>query len=265
MEKGGLNVQSIQDFRKYFDGLSGPGTAPAWGSPWPKQYTQLERPDGPLPFPTVRLVVIPLEDSPSLVSAAAAATREVVSALPPGDMFLNARNSYHVTLFHTSGLFDPVTDPLQFDGGLPAGLAPCDRPCSSLVTLEAERERVESLAARTAAPQLEVDRVVFADSGVLLLLLLEVETNSVVEIRRNAREVLPGMPAKVPSIIHVSLMRYLSPARLSPEQIQRLQYVCKKWTDQMRGKRFTPSNLWYVQEKEFSTIAGNRVVMPFNR
>ena len=84
----------------------------------------------------------------------------------------------------------------------------------------------------------------FAPSGVLLLLLVEAETNSVSEMRRRAREAFPGMPAKLPSIIHVSLMRYLNPVELSPAKIQRLGDVCKKWTQKMRGMRVAPSSLW---------------------
>ena len=75
--------------------------------------------------------------------------------LTAGDMFLNARNGYHITLFHTSGLLDPVTDPMQPSGGFPASLLPCDRPVSTPDTLEAERTQLEMLAAQTQPPTLE--------------------------------------------------------------------------------------------------------------
>ena len=86
-------MDAVQGSRQYFLGLGGGSGAPNgttqqpafWGSPQPIKYVDLPEPAGPLAFPTVRLLVIPLEDGPALQSQAAAATREVVSKLPPGN------------------------------------------------------------------------------------------------------------------------------------------------------------------------------------
>jgi len=243
LSQKGLNVDGIKQIRPFFSGLGGSPETPAWGGPRPKKYTELEPPAGPLAFPTVRLLVLPLGDAPLLVSRAAAATREVVSVLPAGDMFLNSQAKYHVTLFHTSGLWDPTTDPLDPTGGFASSSAPCERARSTDATLSRERERLEALAACTEAPTVVVDRVIFADSGVLLLLFVE-QGRAVEEIRRKARELFPGMPSKQPNIIHTSLMRYLNPHQLTAEQTQAVQTVCRRWTLRLRGMKLSPQSLW---------------------
>ncbi len=90
----------------------------------------------------------------------------------------------------------------------------------------------------------QVDRIIFADSGVLLLLMLEVEGDSIGNLRSRGRDLLPGMPEKQPNIIHVSLMRYLNPIALSAKETQDVIAVCEKWTCELRGKRFVPRNMW---------------------
>ncbi len=48
---------------------------------WPKQYVQMEP---PLPAHSVRLLVLPLDECPSISSAAAAAAAKVAGLLPSG-------------------------------------------------------------------------------------------------------------------------------------------------------------------------------------
>ncbi len=50
------------------------------GTPWPRSYADF--PDGPLPEHSVRLLVLPLEDSPALAAAGSAVTRDVLAVLP---------------------------------------------------------------------------------------------------------------------------------------------------------------------------------------
>lgn len=262
LELKNLSLDAIRGVRKYFGGLRGGEAVKTWGSPWPKEYSQLEPPDGPLPFPTVRLLVIPLEDAPKVVSLAAAATREVVKHLPSGEMFMNQRSSYHVTLFHTSGLWEPVTNPFVAGGECAPTTPPPQRYRSSDSTLEKEIEVLTSLAAATLPPILKVDRLALADSGTLLLLLTEYGDSNVSRLRERGRQLFPGMPTNQPNIIHVSLMRTLNPTALDKQQLHAVQQVCKKWTEKMKGLVFAPSNLWFVHEKEYSTVIGRRHILP---
>eukprot|EP00873_Tetraselmis_striata_P046659 jgi/Tetstr1/466923/TSEL_011377.t1 len=264
--KGGINVEAVRGIRKYFEGLSSADGPQTWGSPWPKDYTQLSHPEGPLLFPSVRLLVVPLEDAPRLVSMAAAATREVVAQLPPGDMFLNARGDYHITLFHVSDLFDPVTDPLAAGGGVEPGTPPFQRQRSSDAVLSKELELLTALAADTPAPVLEVDRIALADSGTLLLLLTERSSRSggggIGSLRQAGRRLFPGKPAREPNIIHVTLMRTLNPTQLSDAQLEAVGQACRKWSAKMRGMTFSPANLWFVHERQYSTVVGRRHILP---
>lgn len=56
-----------------------PAPVPQGDLPWPKRYAQL---DEPLPPNAVRLLVVPFEDVPALVSKAAAAAADVAAVLP---------------------------------------------------------------------------------------------------------------------------------------------------------------------------------------
>ena len=57
---------------------------------WPKQYTDMQP---PLPPAAVRLLVLPLEESPALASAAAAAAAKIANLLPQGTK-ASARSLY---------------------------------------------------------------------------------------------------------------------------------------------------------------------------
>ena len=119
---------------------------------------------------------------------------------------------------------------------------------------------------------LQIHSVVFADSGSLLLLFTD-STGLVHALRKRLKLTFPGLGLtptsqpqlkmhllgfhpfcpfpvgaadKQPSILHVTLARLLSPDQMKREEIDRVTQACKRWTEHLRGKRFSPDALWYA-------------------
>jgi hypothetical protein len=70
------------------------------------------------------------------------------------------------------------------------------------------------------------------------------------------------MAALQVQIIHTSLLRITTPEPLPAAVAASVTAVCKEVTNELRGKRFSPRNLWFIFESTFSTIEGTRRAMP---
>uniref|UniRef100_A0A7R9VQP7 Uncharacterized protein n=1 Tax=Chlamydomonas euryale TaxID=1486919 RepID=A0A7R9VQP7_9CHLO len=229
--------------------------------PWPKRYDDF--PGGALPQHAVRLLVLPLDASPSLTAVASVVTRDVRAALPPeASVFCNARSNYHVTVFHTSHPTDQRPSPRAPGGGVAAGGAPSRAPTAA--ELAEEADVVAACVARVASPRLVLDRVVMAASGTLLLTWVD-PTGNVAALRESLHAAFPGACTKQARIIHSSLLRVLSDEQLSSDDVRKVNDVCERWTAKLRGRCVSPPLAWWVNETEFSTIVGDRTLMPLRR
>ncbi|EFJ45201.1 hypothetical protein VOLCADRAFT_106011 [Volvox carteri f. nagariensis] len=281
---GDLNPKAIEPLKSWFHGVEDPEE-----TPWPKKYTELEP---PLQFGAVRLLVVPLDDSPVVLRIAASVTADVMRLLPDGTkVFANARGNYHCTVFHTSQPTDPRPDPTRPDGGTDPTLEPSRRRLPTDAEWRRELEIVRQLVAATPQPLLrppQLERVVQASTGVLLLTWTEVGQGAVVsDLRRRLREAFPGAstkqtlprsthnkvrtppknslsPTKIfvkATIIHSSLLRIVSSRPLGPAAVDAVSEACRHWTAKLRGTLYTPRTLWFIREMEFSTIEGDREVL----
>mmetsp|Transcript_13786 Transcript_13786/g.29733 ORF Transcript_13786/g.29733 Transcript_13786/m.29733 type:complete len:359 (-) Transcript_13786:849-1925(-) len=251
----GLNLPGIKAMQPWFHGVSDGET------PWPKRYDEFAE---PLPPHAVRLLVIPLEDSPALGATAAAVTRDILQLLPASAKhFSNARTNYHCTIFHTSHPLDTRADALLADGGVPDLSLPCAKrrgPTSQ--ELQQEADTVRRVAEAGPSPMLVLDRVVMANSGTLLITWTD-PSGYVEDLRQRLKTAFPGATSKQASIIHTSLMRIVDSEQLTPGVVAAVGAKCKEWTDKLRGKIYTPPALWWVVENEFSTINGDRTRLLF--
>lgn len=115
-----------------------------------------------------------------------------------------ARNSYHVTVFFLSLPTDPVTDPVS--RLLPSPATP-GKPW-----LEPDHRREEDIidsALRKlghGTVELEVDRIIMAPSGTLLLLFRDAH-GTLASVRSALQDAFPAAPAKQTSIAHCTLLR----------------------------------------------------------
>ena len=119
---------------------------------------------------------------------------------------------------------------------------------------EAVRSAVQSVVRR---PRLVVEGVTFSRSGTLLLLFIE-EGGVVRRLRADLKEAFKGAPEKQPNILHASLLRVLSPETLPAESLESINRVCDEWTVKLRGQIFEPEHLWFVLEREFATVSGEK-------
>ncbi|KAG2494072.1 hypothetical protein HYH03_007715 [Edaphochlamys debaryana] len=250
-----LNAKAIEPLVSWFHGVDVEGE-----TPWPKKYPEL---DEPLQFGAVRLLVIPLDDSPVILRIAAAVTADVMRLLPEGvKVFANARGNYHCTVFHTSQPTDPRPDPATPNGGVDLAAPPAARRLPTASEWARELAMVQKLVADTPVPTLRLERVVQASTGVLLLTWTEVGTNSIVtDLRARLRKAFPGASTKQASIIHSSLLRIVTPHPLGAAAVEAVSAACERWTERLRGTLYKPKTLWFIREAEFSTITGEREVL----
>jgi hypothetical protein len=155
------------------------------------------------------------EGGDALRDAAAEACAEFTAALPPGfRTYQNPKASYHSTVFHTANPSDP-------------------RPADEAF-IAAELQTCAALVAATPALRVEVDRVVLASSGVLLVLLNEQGQgpSPTDDLRVRCRAAFPDAPKKQATfVMHVSLCRVeTAPAggrrRVVRRDAARRQSVC---------------------------------------
>ncbi|PRW57675.1 hypothetical protein C2E21_3465 isoform B [Chlorella sorokiniana] len=256
----GLNLPAVAAMQQYFDNLEGEGEAR------PLEYSRFPV---PLPPGSVRLGVIFFQEfNRQLADMVHQAAQEVVAALPPGCKFhVNRPSHYHLTIYMTS---QPHTlRPNPFDpaaGGLPEGSAEeqaaAAKPDPDNLKREIEAFRVA--AAGTDAPRFEVHRLLMADSGTLLLCSVD-HSGHLAQLRKRLRHAFPGGPPKQSTIVHASIARVLTPSQLSKEHIAAVQEVCDRWTSRLRGQRFDPDRISFIQEHTFTTVEGPRVPLPFKR
>ena len=249
---GGVDAAAVSGCTRYFGGLA--EGAGEWRAAWPREYASLSP---PLPFPSVRLAVFPLADSPQLRNGAAAAAAAVARALPPETVcHLQPPNSLHVSVFFVSHPSDVCTDTVHRAPHEVAGSSDGLAPSAEAVALEREAVR-DTLERAQRRPKMLVERVTFARSGTLLLLFVE-EGGMVRNLRSDLREALPGAPAKQPNILHASLLRLLSPTTLPADAVERVDRVCDEWTQRLQGQAWEPEYLWFVLEREFATVSGEK-------
>jgi hypothetical protein len=238
--------------------------------PRPRNYSEFL----PLPLPpnSVRLLVIPLESSPSIAALGAAITRDVVKAIaetsPKTIAWNNQRIFYHVTVFHTSHPRSLRPDPFDPSGGVQgeqaAGKDTLNASSPSDETLAREETVLRDLIAlEQEPPVLEIDRVLMTSGGTLIIAWVD-RKGGVQQLRQKLRFSFPGASSKQSSMIHTSLTRIVSqdgsdlPPASSPA-IKRIQEVCDRWTEKLKGKTFIPSTLWFIKETTFSTIEGPKI------
>eukprot|EP01026_Neomeris_dumetosa_P061599 TRINITY_DN58137_c0_g1_i9.p1 TRINITY_DN58137_c0_g1~~TRINITY_DN58137_c0_g1_i9.p1 ORF type:complete len:109 (-),score=11.84 TRINITY_DN58137_c0_g1_i9:284-610(-) len=101
-----------------------------------------------------------------------------------------------------------------------------------------------------------------SEGGVLIICWLD-RSGSVRKIRSTCRSTFPGAAKKQSSIIHTSLLRILTAEQLSDEVKQKIDHLCTKWNRENRGLTLVAHKLWYIHERSFSTIVGDRFVFPF--
>eukprot|EP01025_Chloroclados_australasicus_P000247 TRINITY_DN10118_c0_g1_i1.p1 TRINITY_DN10118_c0_g1~~TRINITY_DN10118_c0_g1_i1.p1 ORF type:complete len:202 (+),score=22.71 TRINITY_DN10118_c0_g1_i1:25-606(+) len=189
-------------------------------------------------------------------------TREVMGALPMGtDAFSNRRTNYHITLFHTSRPDDPRPDALQPSGGVERSVPGPERPAPTEDALKAELAVCESIAADTSTAVVQFERVFLADTGSLVMAWSDAG-GLVEKLRSKYIAKFPGAPSKQAGIIHTTLMRILTPSSIDEHVRSDIMRICDKWTKKLAGRTWTPENVWLVYETEFSTIEGERHVMP---
>ncbi|KAK9817064.1 hypothetical protein WJX72_009004 [[Myrmecia] bisecta] len=242
--KGGLSLPSVTDISSKFDIQEGLAT--------PLRYSELR-----LAPSAVRLVVAPLTAAPSMVEQAVEVSDSIRRIIPTGYVVLeNDPSLFHVTLFHTSQAFDPRPDP--FDPSPDLSTDPQSRPVITPQLLDHELQTVHGLAASVGPINLEVYRVVFADSGTLLLCSID-RSGQLTRLRQQLRASFPGASTKQTSTMHVSLLRVLTPQQLSPDVIRDIQEACDTWTERLRGRTFTLDRLWHIREHIFAAVTGKRV------
>ncbi len=95
----------------------------------------------------------------------------------------------------------------------------------------------------TPHAEMQVHRVLLADSGTLLVCLID-QTGNLNHLRAQLQGAFPGAPTRQTQIMHVSVLRLLTAKQLSPEQRQHLQAVCDKYTAKLKGMQVTATELW---------------------
>ncbi|KAI8469452.1 MAG: hypothetical protein J3K34DRAFT_522119 [Monoraphidium minutum] len=250
----GLDPAAVAALQPYFD-----HTDPEIATlPWPKAYTALSP---PLPPRAVRLLVAPLSDNaPGLAALAARVAGECLRVVPPGfKVFANARADLHITLFQLSQFQDSRPDTLSASGGANASAPNEARPAPGRAQLEAELAAAEEVVGGAAPLRLELERVVLARSGTLLLTWSD-PGGTAAALRDRLRDRFPGASAKQPFTVHTSLWRLVGPAgaALPGAAARALADEARRWTEKVRGRPLEARVLWHVIEAEFSTIRGER-------
>eukprot|EP01025_Chloroclados_australasicus_P034078 TRINITY_DN348_c0_g1_i5.p1 TRINITY_DN348_c0_g1~~TRINITY_DN348_c0_g1_i5.p1 ORF type:complete len:334 (-),score=25.96 TRINITY_DN348_c0_g1_i5:483-1484(-) len=249
----GLNIDEIEKVQSWFEGL---GT----DSVNALEYTN---PSSPLPYLSNRLLAITLEDDLYICRRGTELIQMIKNSLPPGtDVFANKEEYFHVTLFHTSHPSDVRADPIEPSGGVDLTQPNHRRQEATAGQLKREREEIQDVVEVSKPPKLEIDRAVMTQGGVLIICWLD-RSGSIRRIRQTCRNSFPGAAKKQSQIIHTSLLRILTANQLDDDIIGKIDKICKQWTRENRGLSLIPHKLWYVHERSFSTIKGDRFVFPF--
>eukprot|EP00889_Picochlorum_renovo_P003609 jgi/Picre1/30639/NNA_006000.t1 len=123
------------------------------------------------------------------------------------------------------------------------------------VRVGGEIQTMKDIVAQHKSPVFRVHRIVLADSGTLLLCLVEISPHSsVFHMRKAFRKAFPGSPPKQSTIYHASLGRIVTPEQLSEEKRREIHDMCEAWTRQLQGHEFTVDELFHVREVQFKTV-----------
>jgi len=250
-ESDGLDLSAVRDSGKYFS-VEGNKVEPL-------EYAKFET---PLARGAVRLGVFRLrkEDADGLAGEVRNASKAIASKFPVGSLVhFNNPEHYHITVQMVSHPSNPRPDAFAPGGGL-EGQYPSIIPAPSPSHLHKETSLYKSIAAADSSPELKVHSMIFANSGTLLLLFTE-SSGKVQRLRQDLAKAMPGAVEKQPSILHITLCRMLrcgaSGEQMTAEQRERVVQACAEWTSILRGRSFTPSSLWHVQENVFTYVDAN--------
>lgn len=213
----------------------------------------------PLPPRSVRLCVAFMDD-PTLAEEVHMAASDIFARGLTPDHFHHKSSSshYHVTIFMTSQPHDMRPDPYTSPDGKHHHVEP------RIDMLEREIQTMKDIVSTVAPPiTLEVYKILLADSGTLLLCLLDT-SDSIYSIRRCFRESFPGAPPKQSTIYHMSLGRIVTPKQFSREQRHHIQSLCSTWSETLRGRRCVVKELHHVIEDQFTTVYGERTPLPLD-
>lgn len=250
----GLNLGAIEAQSLYFNVSREKGGKNQQRRVQPLSYTQFV--PVPLPPKAVRLCVAFMDD-PSLSDDIYKAACDIFDrGLPPDHFYHESRQShYHTTLFMTSRPDDMRPDPWSIDA--------CMQHVGPSVDVIAKEIQMMKDIVGTVSQQiiLEVYKILLADSGTLLLCLLDT-SDRIHGIRKAFRESFPGAPSKQSTIYHMSLGRIVTPKQFSPEQRQHIQSLCSTWSERLRGRRCLLEELHHVIEEQFTTVEGERTALP---
>ncbi|KAK9867899.1 hypothetical protein WJX84_009063 [Apatococcus fuscideae] len=125
-----------------------------------------------------------------------------------------------------------------------------------------ERRAIEPIASAIKRPILQVEQIVLANSGTLLLCFRDQSPN-LHNLRAALRHQFPGAPTKQSSICHVTLGRILSQKQIASETRATLAASCQEWSNKLQGKRFSPAHVWHILEETFTKCDGPRQNFPF--
>lgn len=248
--RDGLNLAAITAIRQFYGSLE--------ADPEPLLYENFPT---PLQQGAVRLVVFkPLNQDP-LIDLAQSACQDILASAPTGmQPHASLPDNFHLTVFMTSQPGDPRADPFILGGGIDPSHPPVPIPAPTKAILQQEIDVCRQIAL-TAAPAFEVHSVVFANSGTLLLCLVDT-TGRLAGMRQKIRKAFPGASSKQSSIMHMTLGRLLKPRQLTEQERQAIQQRCSHWSSKLKGTVFKPEVLWHVQEHQFTTVAGVRTPLP---
>jgi hypothetical protein len=140
-----------------------------------------------------------------------------------------------------------------------------ERPGASEAKLSSERRIAAAVAAQQRGGlRLGVHSLVLTRSGTLILCWTDAGGggDGVNGLRAALRTAFPGATSRQPQIIHTTLFRIVSPEQLPAETIAAIDAECSRWTERLAGAVMAPRALWFVNEKQFSTIEGDREVLP---
>jgi hypothetical protein len=251
----GLNLGAIEAQSLYFDVSSREeGGTNEQRRVQPKWYTQFV--PVPLPPKAVRLCVAFMNDQ-SLSDDIYKATCDILDrGLPSDHSYHESRQShYHQTIFMTSRPDDMRPDPWSIDACI-QHIGP------SIDVIDREIQMMKDIVG-TVSPQivLEIYKILLADSGTLLLCLLDT-SDRIHGIRKAFRDSFPGAPAKQSTIYHMSLGRIVTPKQICREQRQHIQSLCSTWSERLRGRTCALEELHHVIEEQFTTVEGERTALP---
>ncbi|KAG7674422.1 hypothetical protein NADE_008179 [Nannochloris sp. 'desiccata'] len=252
----GFNIAAISAMRQYFSHVTGPGEA------HPLNYADF--PKAPLPPGAVRLSLVFFQRANlSLANLVHRAASEVISALPKGTkIHLNDPGHYHITIYMTSQPHTLRPSPLIHGNAISGNLTPEELYQQAQPTnFEGELAVLRKETSTTSPPTFKVHRLLMADSGTLLLCSVDI-SGTMAGLRRRLKNAFPGGPPRQSTIFHASVARVLSPEQLDNESIKKVQRLCDKWSERLRGMEFSVDALHYVMEERFTTVEGPTYELP---